>query len=202
MTEATPSPDATPSPVGEFAALMRRVRAGNAEAAREVFDRYSPHVLRVVRRRMHQRLRAQYDSADFAQAVWASFFADSPDRFDFDGPQALVNYLANVAANKVVDVVRRRVQAAKRDLTRERPLPAPRGGADADLPARHPTPSQVAIAEERWEQLLEGQPPRCRRVLELLREGHTHQEAADQTGIHPKVIQRMLRKLSGGHGLS
>jgi uncharacterized protein YerC len=35
-------------------------------------------------------------------------------------------------------------------------------------------------------------------VLELLRQGHTHSEISEQTGVHPKVIQRLRRKLSEG----
>ena len=57
----------------EFAQLMQRVRAGDPRAAQEVFDRYSEPIRRVVRRYLHQRLRAQYDSIDILQTVWASF---------------------------------------------------------------------------------------------------------------------------------
>ena len=198
MAEAGAKPDDSPETATEFAALMGRVRAGNEDAAREVFDRYSPHVRRVVRRRLHQRLRSQYDSNDFLQAVWASFFAVPAERYTFDYPGELVQFLAGIAANKVVDVFRQRMHTAKYDMTRERPLAGRAGSLPADLPARYPSPSQVFMAAERWEQLLEGQPPRCRKVLELLRLGHTHLEVAEQTGVHPKVIQRMLRKLNGG----
>jgi hypothetical protein len=61
---------------------------------------------------------------------------------------------------------------------------------------RGPTPSQVAIANEHWERLLEGQPEKCRLKLEMLREGHSRAEIAERTGLHPKVIQRWLRKMA------
>ena len=48
---------------------MERVRSGSEEAAREMFDRYSGHIALVVRRRLDQRMRSQYDSLDFLQAV-------------------------------------------------------------------------------------------------------------------------------------
>ncbi len=187
----------------EFEDLMQRVRAGSPGAAREVYDRYNHHVQRVVRRYLARRLRRQYDSLDFLQEIWASFFAIPPEHYTFESPAELVNFLARVATNKVVDVYRHRVLTAKRDIGREVPivsLPAedvPTGGpaVAAEPPGREPTPSQLSIAEERWQQLLRGQPPRCRRVLELLRQGHTYGEVSEQTGIHCKVIQRLVRKL-------
>src|SRR5262245_47402253 len=46
----------------DFGQLMERVRDGMPNALDEVCERYSHYIRRVVRRRMHQRLRAQYDS--------------------------------------------------------------------------------------------------------------------------------------------
>jgi RNA polymerase sigma-70 factor (ECF subfamily) len=186
----------------EFTLLMERVRAGSPEAARELFDRYSGHVRRVVRRKLHQRLRPQYDSLDFLQAVWASFFAESLERYTFTAPEELIGFLSQLAYNKVVDAFRQRVQTAKHNLNRTYSLERedgrsldPECSAD-DLSVRQPTPSQVAIANERWERLLQGQPPQYRQILELLRQGHTHREIADRLGLHPKTIQRLLQKLT------
>src|SRR3954454_4204180 len=119
MTDATPNPDATPGHAGEFAALMRRVRAGNPEAAREVFERYSGHVRRVVRRRLHQRLRAQYDSLDLLQAIWASFFHVPIERYTFAKPDDLIAFLSRLAYNKAVEVFRRHLRTGQRNLNRE-----------------------------------------------------------------------------------
>jgi RNA polymerase sigma-70 factor (ECF subfamily) len=178
-------------PNKDFAALMERARSGCPVAAREVFDRFSEHIVRVVRRRLHRRLRPQYDSTDFLQTVWASFFALRPEQYIFETPESLVAFLSQMAYNKVVEVFRQRVQTAKRDLTREVAL----DDLSREQPIRQPTPSQMAIANERWEQILHGQPPRARRALELLRKGHTYEEVAGQVGLHPKAIQRLLHQL-------
>jgi DNA-directed RNA polymerase specialized sigma24 family protein len=190
----------------DFAAMMRRARAGCPDAAREVFDRFNPHVQRVVRRHLARRLRRQYDSHDFQQAVWASFFLTPADRYTFDCPDDLVGFLATIAANKVIEAYRHQVMTLKNDVGREMPIGQLPAGEAPVCPAaiaaepvgREPTPSQVAIADERWEILLRNQPPPRRRVLELIRQGHSLGEAAEQTGVHPKAIQRLLRKLSGG----
>jgi RNA polymerase sigma-70 factor (ECF subfamily) len=186
-----------------FEELMRRVRQGCPGAAQEVYDRFNPHVQRIVRRYLARRLRRQYDSLDFLQEIWTSFFLTPADRYTFDRPADLINFLARVATNKVVEAYRHRLQTAKHDLTRELPIaelpsgdvPVARAAVAAEPPGREPTPSQLTIAEERWQLLLRGQPPRCRRVLELLRQGHTYREVSEQTGVHHKVIQRLVRKL-------
>src|SRR3954451_7111593 len=106
----------------DFQQLMERVRAGSPEAAREVFELYSGHVRRVVRRQLHQRLRSQYDSLDLLQAVWASFFQVPVERYTFASPDDLIPFLSRLAYNKVVEVFRRHFQTGQRNLNREQPL--------------------------------------------------------------------------------
>jgi RNA polymerase sigma-70 factor (ECF subfamily) len=178
----------------DFEQLMERVRAGSQEAAQELLERYSDPIRRVVRRHLHRRLRRQFDSLDFVQSVWASFFQLPAERYSFPTPKALVAFLSQVAYNKVVEAFRQRFQTAKHDLTRERSLH--NGNLESpSVQLREPTPSQLAIAEECWERLLAGQPPRYRRILEMLRQGHSHREIGEKLGLHPKVVQRLLRKL-------
>ncbi|HZY85321.1 MAG TPA: sigma-70 family RNA polymerase sigma factor [Gemmataceae bacterium] len=179
----------------EFAQLMQRVRAGDPRAAQEVFDRYSEPIRRVVRRYLHQRLRTQYDSIDILQTVWASFFQVPPEQYTFATPEDLIGFLSQMAHNKAVDVFRRRLQTDKNNLNRQVSFDEPAADLDRTLPVRQPTPSQLAIAEEHWERIIKGQPPRVRQVLEMLRMGHTQREAADRFGLHPKTIKRLLEKL-------
>jgi RNA polymerase sigma-70 factor (ECF subfamily) len=179
----------------EFAQLMQRVRAGDPRAAQEVFDRYSEPIRRVVRRYLHQRLRTQYDSVDLLQTVWASFFQVPPERYTFETPEALIGFLSQMACNKAVDVFRRQLMTGKYNANRQVSLNEPAHELENVLPARQPTPSQLAIAEEHWERIIRGQPPRVRQVLEMLRGGHTQREVADRFGLHPKTIHRLLEKL-------
>src|SRR5438105_7785266 len=92
----------------EFEALMAKVRAGSNDAARELVNRFGPQIRRVVHRRLNARLRARYDSLDFMQAMWASFFAGEVDSNRLDTPEKLVSFLSGVARHKVVDAYRRR----------------------------------------------------------------------------------------------
>ncbi len=178
----------------EFRLLMERVRAGCPDAAREMCDRYGGHIRRVVRRRLHRSMRPQYDSMDFLQDVWASFFTTPREKFAFDTPDALVGFLAELAYHKVADASRKNFRTKKSNLGSVRPLD--HDDPDLDLPVRGPTPSQFAVANERWERMLEGQPAHHRLLLEMLRQGHGQKEIAERTGLHPKLIQRFLLKIA------
>lgn len=193
-TVRTPAPGGGVSDQTGFGALMDRVRAGEAGAYEELLARYGDAVRAAVRRRLHDRLRTHYDSLDFVQDVWASFLALEPDRYRFADQDALVRFLCQVARNKVVEVFRRRFATRKFDITREEPLPS--GGGSAVGPAgRDPTPSQFAVAGERWADLMRRLPEGQRAVLERLRDGHTHEEVAAMLNVSVRTVERIVRRL-------
>lgn len=186
----------------DFQTLMRRAREGSPEATQELFERFSDRIRQVIRMRISRRLRREYDSQDFLQSTWASFFLGTPpEGVTFDNPDELLTFLVTMAYNKVAQAYRDRCHARRRSRAREersvQDLPE---DSRPDLAVRQPTPSQLAIAEEHWELLQRGQPPQVRRILEMLRAGHTHLEVAAEVDVHPKVIQRLLRKLNERFG--
>ncbi|NQT11376.1 MAG: helix-turn-helix domain-containing protein [Planctomycetes bacterium] len=65
----------------------------------------------------------------------------------------------------------------------------------AQLAADQPSPSQVAIADELWTRLLRGRPEHHQRILELRREGNTHQQIADRLGVNERTVRRVIRSL-------
>ena len=180
---------------GEFRQLLEQVQSGSQDATCELVDRYGPHVIRAVRRKLSKAIRAQFDSLDFAQAVWHSFFA-APERLvEFDRPDDLVRYLAALAHNKVIDEIRRRLATEKYNVNRERSLDDSARGMSRGLAARHPSPSEVAIADELWTRLLRGRPQRHQEILKLRREGNTHQQIADRLGVNERTVRRVIRRL-------
>jgi RNA polymerase sigma factor (sigma-70 family) len=180
----------------DFARLMERVSEGCPEAIAELHTRYGGHIREVVRKRLNQRLRPIFDSIDFQQDVWASFFCGDLKRCRFTTPEALVRFLCEMANGKVVDVSRQRLRSSRYNLNREQSLDqlhfvdvAP------EVAARSPSPSQLAMANEKWQQLLHKQPRPNQRILELLRAGHTHEEIAEKLGLNAKKVQRFLQSL-------
>jgi RNA polymerase sigma factor (sigma-70 family) len=187
----TPAPTSDSTPTS-FEQLLARARTGCPEATQQLYKEYGDIVAKAVHRRLPPRLRSAYDTADFAQAAWASFLANPAEISKFRTPEDLLRYLCALAANKVGMAQRNRT-SQKRDVDREEPLPK----EDETPPdRRNPTPSQAAIASETWERLRADQAHTMRAVLDLLRAGFTHEEAAARLGIHPKTIQRFLKKIA------
>jgi RNA polymerase sigma-70 factor (ECF subfamily) len=177
--------------LAEFVALMDRAKTGCPTARRELYEQFGGAVLRVVRHKLQKRLRSIYDSRDFTQDVWASFFGLAAEDYRFAGPDELIDFLSTVAANKVADGFRRTMQGSGAKSNREAYL-----DEIAEPGNDHPTPSQFAIADEQWRRLLAGQSPAMRQVLDLLREGYTYEEVASRTGLHLKAIQRQVKRLT------
>ena len=59
---------------GDIRELLARIKNGDEEAARELLSRYESKVRLVVRRQLPRLLRSRFDSIDFLQSVWGSFF--------------------------------------------------------------------------------------------------------------------------------
>ena len=180
---------------------MQRVLSGSEEAAKQLFDGYAPYLLSAIRRRLGRRIRSTFDTQDFAQDVWASFFAEAPRNRVFDSPAALVGFLTVLARNKVVDAARQRTQTQKRDINREQSLDDSRRFNKAILIGNDPTPSQVLMTQEEWGAFLGKQPPVYRRVLILLRAGKSQIEIAKELGVHPRTVHAHCRPTRPGGDL-
>ena len=175
----------------KFRDLMRRVREGSEEAAWELVRCYGGYVRRAVRRVLSQKMRAKFDSLDFVQLVWRSFFRARDEADCFEGPQHLVVFLAGVASKKVQSECRRRLSTEKYGVEREVQM---RHLDGRDVP-RQAEAVDIAIAQERWERFLEGQPARYRRILALKLQGHTPAEIGTILDLDPQTIRRFLNNL-------
>ena len=172
--------------------LLMQVQAGSQEAAQQLYDLYGSHVLHVVRSRLPDRLRGRFDSLDFCQDVWASIFCSPLEPDAIKSPEHFITFLTRVAHNKVTDATRQQLGTQKYDLCREEPMEVL--GDSTQQPrffSREDTPSALAAGQEEWDRLLDSLPPVHRRVLVLLREGKTHDEAAAATRVSVKTVQRI-----------
>jgi RNA polymerase sigma factor (sigma-70 family) len=179
----------------DFKTLFRRMLQGSPEAADRLCRDYQSAIQRVVRRRLPPRLRSRYDSLDFVNDVWASFFANLPDSGLFDKPKDFVGYLARIAQHKVWEV-QRQTATGKQDLERETSLEnVEKAAPEGSLPGPDPTPSQIVGAEDEFEKMLRDRPPVHQQILTLLRHGSTYREIADQLNTTEKTIWRLIRRL-------
>jgi RNA polymerase sigma factor (sigma-70 family) len=185
-----------PSDSGDdFHELMRRIGEGSEDAAWEVVERYGETIRRAVRRALNQRLRSKFDSLDFVQIVWSSFFRARIRFARFDRPEELVAFLVTMAHNKVGMEVRRRLSTKKFNLNREDSLENSGDTTWKQIPDRQPMPIDVAIARERWNYLLQDQPEHYRKIIQLRIQGHTCQAIAATLGLDESTVRRFLRRL-------
>jgi RNA polymerase sigma-70 factor (ECF subfamily) len=177
-----------------FRELLQEAQAGSEAAAKELYETYVSHVLRCVRNRMWHRLRSKFDSQDFVQQVWASFFVGDTTLPDFQTPDDLVKYLIRLATNKVV-MEGRRGRQPKNDARLEELIDASSDPAGPHPRTRLPTPSAVAVFRERYDQIVDQQQPETRDVAELRYEGLTYEEIAEELDIHERNARKAMRRL-------
>ena len=117
--------------------LIRRIRAGEAQAWSELIARYEGRLLAYV----ESRLRNRAASEDVVQEAFIGFLTSLPN---YDSRRSLESYLFSIAAHKLTDLLRRE--------GRRPTLPLMPGSASGDSwepsgKARHP--SSIARSGER-----------------------------------------------------
>ena len=133
-----------------------------------------------------------FDSLDFVQLVWKSFFQvrDKSDRFH--GPEDLAAYLVAMARNKVGMEARRRFMTQKFNVGHEQSF---NQFQSEEMAGQQPSPMEVAIAHERWDLLLKDQPEHYQQIIELRLQGHTCEEIGNKVHLDERTVRRFLKKL-------
>ncbi|MCA9062737.1 MAG: sigma-70 family RNA polymerase sigma factor [Planctomycetaceae bacterium] len=188
------APDAHDHDAGSVGRLFHELRTGNETAVRQLLEKAGPAIIRVVRRRMNPRIRERFDSEDFTQAVWATFFGDLPAHDRFTSEQDLLSFLKRIASNKVIDAGRRvqaRPTSAADDVIADGAV-----AHDQRLRISEPTPSEHAVANEQLASLLQGESETCRQIIRLRSEGRTQPEIAAELGISERQIRRILTRIA------
>jgi len=183
---------------GDLAGLIERVKSGDEAAIRDLIQRFESDVRTIVRVRLPQSLRSQFDSMDFVQAVWQSVLTkDGQDLGRFTTARHFRGFLEGVARNKVYEEFRRRTRTRKYSVQREEPLYVRRG--DREMPrevaASDPSPSQDAQARDRFAQLVAGRSPQEKEVVDLRLQGLTFEEIAAQTGLNESSVRRIIEAI-------
>jgi RNA polymerase sigma factor (sigma-70 family) len=161
-----------------FAEFVRRIRAGDQQAAAELFRRYEPLVRREVRLRLEdERLGRLFDSMDVCQSVLASFFVRvAAGEYDLGQPGQLVGLLVKMARNKLASAARRQ-SAQKRDHRRD-------GAGDEveQMAGSDPSPSRLLEGKELLEQFRQRLSEEERLLAELRQDGLAWEEIARRLG--------------------
>ena len=178
----------------ELRSLLGRIRLGHEDAARELLERYEAQVRLVVRRQLPRILRSRFDSLDFLQSVWGSFFRQmraGPE--GFEEPRALVAFLAKVAKNKVIDEYRR-AASKKADMALEEPIWSD-GARPRELVSDEDSASEVVEAREAMSRLQDLLPDDRRVIVELRVQGLSTREIGEKLALSERTVRRALEDL-------
>jgi RNA polymerase sigma-70 factor (ECF subfamily) len=175
-----------------FANVMDRLRAGDDDAAAEVFHRFANRLIALARSRLDHLLRAKVDPEDVMQSVYRSFFRrQAADGYAFTGWDGLWAILTVITLRKCGHRAEY-FHAVRRDVRRESPA-----DGDAELPAIavDPTPSHAARLAETLEQVMRGLEERERTILALSLQGYDSAEISEHVGRTERTVQRVLKRV-------
>jgi RNA polymerase sigma-70 factor (ECF subfamily) len=180
-----------------FTDLMGRLRAGDQDAAREVFERFVRNLVRLAGSQFDAVLRRKVDPEDVVQSAYKSFFlrygAGKLEVRDWDN---LWGLLTVITLRKCFDRVEYH-RAERRDVQREAAAHPGAAGAEPwwQAVAREPTPDEAAVLAETVEQLLRGLAEDERPVLEMSLQGYTTQEISERLARPERTVRRLRERL-------
>jgi RNA polymerase sigma factor (sigma-70 family) len=162
-----------------FPEFIRRIRAGDDQAAADLVRRYEPLVRREVRLRLEDnRLGRLFDQADVCQSVMASFLVRvAAGQYDLGEADQLPRLLARMARNKVAEAARRQ--------TRQRRDHRKIVGGESVFGAvagNGPTASRLFAGKELLARVHTVFTPEERQIADLRGQGLAWAEVAEQLG--------------------
>jgi RNA polymerase sigma factor (sigma-70 family) len=189
-------------PEDTFADFMRRVRAGDQQAAADLVRRYEAEIRREVRLRLSDpRLNRAFDSMDICQSVLGSFFVRAAlGQYDLESPHQLLKLLMGMARNKLAFQVRKQ-RAKRRDHRR---VEAAASG-NLEVEAAEATPSQVIEGKELLHEVRRRLTEEERQLAEMKAQGLDWAEIAAARGgtaeARRKQLARAIDRVSRELGL-
>lgn len=172
-------------------ALLDRLCHGDEDAAEQVFREYEPYLRLVVRRMLPAKMRSKFDSIDVVQSVWGDLLDGFREAgWRFNSPAHLRAFLVKATKHRFLDRLRQhQVEAERQESVDD-------DSVYQQVHAPGPRPSQVAQADELWQEMLALCPPAHRDLLRLKRQGRSVADIAAQTGLHPSSVRRIFYDLA------
>jgi RNA polymerase sigma-70 factor (ECF subfamily) len=183
-------------PIDSFADLMTRLRAGDQNAAAELFQRFAGRLILLARDRLGPLVKGKVDPEDIVQSALRSFFVRHADgRIAPRGWGGLWAILTTITLRKCGHQVDYWT-AACRDVRREAIRPAD----DLSDPgwlmlASDPTPSQAAILVETVRRIEADLEEYHRDIFRLALGGYKSPEIANRVRVTERTVQRVLKRI-------
>jgi RNA polymerase sigma factor (sigma-70 family) len=173
----------------EFQDLIRRVRAGDADAAAELVRGYEPAIRRMVRMGMRDsRLRRMFDSIDICQSVLGSLFVRvAMGQYQLDTPQNLVALLGTMASRRVAAQARKK-QVVRRDLSHDA------AGRMEQLASKDSTPGSRLARADLLKQVRDRLSAQEQSLADERAQGKGWAEIAAARGVQPDAARKQLAR--------
>jgi RNA polymerase sigma factor (sigma-70 family) len=172
-----------------FGELIRRVRAGDADATSELVKRYEPAIRLAVRARLTDPgLRRLLDSMDICQSVFASFcLRAAAGQYELDQPGQLLKLLETMARNKLIKQAEKQ-RADRRDIRRNQK------GDAGELESPGPGPSTIVSHQELLQQFRLRLTDEERMLADQRALGRPWIEIATAIGARPDALRMQLTR--------
>jgi RNA polymerase sigma-70 factor, ECF subfamily len=178
-------------PASDDRSLLDRVRAGDEDAARQLYEHYVHRLLHLARNRISQRLAHRFDPEDVVQSVFRSFFHRVQHGTMTVAEDDLGKFLVGVTVRKTLRKIAFHT-AAKRNPAVEA------GSTDAvelglarclDL---EPSPEATVAFLDELEHFFRRLNAEDREILELRLHGYTNEEIAERLGTYDRRVRRAM----------
>ncbi len=175
-----------------IAELVERLRAGDAQAARQLFDRYARRLSHLAEQHLSRSLAGKVGGDDVVQSVFSTFFQRcARGEFQIDNSSQLWRLLVKITVRKA-RAEHRHYAAGRRDIAAE----AVEGEAWlAETIAREPGPEDAAVLVDEIQALLRGLPDLYCHVLEMRLQGYAVAEIAHQHQVSRQTVYQALHVL-------
>jgi len=175
-----------------FADIMSRLRAGDEDAAAQIFRRFTHRLVALARSRLDSRVRQKVDPEDVLQSVYKSFFLrHAQGQLNFGGWDGLWALLALITARKCGRMARR-FHAAQRDVDAE---VADDGSGVVEAFSEEPSPTEALMLSDVVEQLLRDLGQRDGTILTLALQGYSAAEISERMGRPSRSVYRVLERI-------
>jgi DNA-directed RNA polymerase specialized sigma24 family protein len=191
----------------EVSAWIRRVQAGDDDAAQLIWNRYAAQIVEVARRSFGDASRRVSDEEDVAMLAFKSLLTGiSTGRFpELDNRERLWRLLMVITTRKAAAVI-------EHDSRQKRGGGLVRGdsavGFSLDssdrsqmagfdqFPSEKPAPDLAALMADETHRLIMSLPDTTAQQIAVMKmEGHTHEEIADRLDCNVRTVERRLKQI-------
>lgn len=186
----------TSSNSSESNRLIEAIEAGDQDAFKGLFERFSPALRQAIAARMDPRLRQRLDPSDILRETELQIYIRFED-YICRRPMPLQHWIWQTAQQCITAAWRHHIQAQQRSVDREQPFLDHSSRLVASLLGNRSAGSDLEHQEltQRLALMLTKLPEQDREILVLRRvEGLSNEETAVQLGISPAAAKKRFTR--------